>query len=262
MKPRQAPGSLGRLTAAEGVWRRIAREIHDDFAQRLTALSLDLKTARKRLTEDGLHLPELDTIGGGLAELGEDLRRLSHDLHPAALERRGLAEALRDLCAEMDRRHGLQVVFSLAGAKDAFPQDIALGLYRIAQEALGNTVRHAGAQTAHASLRATAHSASLSIEDDGSGFDPEAARQAGGVGLASIEERAQLLGGRCRIASAPGSGTEIEVTVPLPAQGALARLADFVRRHPGLSISAALLILALAAGVAASLIQPRSKRRL
>ncbi|HET9228865.1 MAG TPA: sensor histidine kinase [Thermoanaerobaculia bacterium] len=260
MKPQQAPGSLDRLTAAEGVWRRIAREIHDDFGQRLTALALELKAARKMLPEDGPQLPELDTIGVGLTELGEDLRRLSHDLHPAALERRGLAEALRDLCAEMERRHGLQVVFSLAGTEDSFPPEIALGLYRIAQEALANTVRHAGAQTAQVSLRATARSASLSIEDDGAGFDPDAARHVGGVGLASIQERAQLLGGRCRIASAPGSGTEIEIAVPLPAQGAFARLADFVRRHPGLSISA-LLILALAAGVAASLFQPRPKRR-
>ena len=265
MKPPTEPGSAGglagRLAAAEEVRRRIAREIHDDFGQRLAGLALALKGARKKLPEGNPQLPELDAIGGSLAELGEDLRRLSHDLHPAALERRGLAEALRDLCAEMERRHGLRVALRLAGDENAFPPDIALGLYRIAQEALGNTVHHAGARTAQVTLQATARTARLSIVDDGAGFDPVAARRAGGVGLASIEERAQLLEGRCRIASEAGSGTEIEVAVPLPAHGALARLADFMRRHRGLVTSAALLILALTAGLVATLFQAQRARQ-
>lgn len=259
--PESAGGLAGRLAAAEEGRRRIAREIHDDFGQRLAGLALALRAARKKLPEGDPQLPELDAIGGSLAELGEDLRRLSHDLHPAALERRGLAEALRDLCAEMERRHGLRVELSLAGVEDDFPPDIALGLYRIAQEALGNTVRHAGARNAQVALRATTRTARLAIVDDGAGFDPGAARRAGGVGLASIEERAQLLGGRCRIASAPGSGTEIEVAVPLPAQGALAQLTNVVRRHRGLVTSAALLILALTAGLVATLLQAQRARQ-
>ena len=265
MKPHPGSGSAGgragRLAAAEEGRRRIAREIHDDFGQRLAGLALALKAARKKLPEGDPQLPELDAIGGSLAELGEDLRRLSHDLHPAALERRGLAAALRDLCAEMERRHGLRVDLRLTGVEDTFPPDTALGLYRIAQEALGNTVRHAGARTAQVALRATPRTARLSIVDDGDGFDPAAAGRSGGVGLASLEERAQLLGGRCRIASAPGSGTAIEVAVPLPAQGALARLADSVRRHRGLVTSATLLILALAAGLVATLFQAQRARQ-
>ncbi|HSF40740.1 MAG TPA: tetratricopeptide repeat protein [Thermoanaerobaculia bacterium] len=261
MKPHPDPGSASRLAAAEEGRRRIAREIHDNFSQRLAGLALALTAARRKLPEGDPQRPELDAIGGSLAELGEDLRRLSHDLHPAALERRGLAEALRDLCAEMERRHGLQVAVSLAGVEADFPPDIALGLYRITQEALGNTVRHAGARTVQVTLRATARTARLTIVDDGAGFDPEAARRGGGVGLASLEERAQLLGGRCRITSAPGSGTEIEVTVPLPAEDALARLADFVRRHRGLVTSAALLILALSAGLVATLFQAQRARQ-
>ena len=106
------PGSAGvlagRLAAAEEARRRIARELHDDFGQRLAGLALALKAARKHLPEGDPQLPELDAIGGSLAELGEDLRRLSHDLHPAALERRGLAEALRDHCEEIVRRQGLR----------------------------------------------------------------------------------------------------------------------------------------------------------
>ncbi len=218
------PGSpgvrAGRLAAAEEGRRRIARELHDDFSQRLAGLALALKAARQQLPESDPQLPELDAIGGSLAELGEDLRRLSHDLHPAALERRGLAEALRDLCEEIERRHGPRVSLRLTGAEDSFPPDLALGLYRIAQEALANAVRHAGARTVHVTLRAAAGTARLTVADDGGGFDPREARRAGGVGLASIEERAQSLGGRCRITSAPGAGTGIEVTVPLPAKGA------------------------------------------
>ena len=260
MKSHLDPGSAGRLAAAEEGRRRIAREIHDDFGQRLAGLALALKAARKKLPMGDPQLAELDAIGGSLAELGEDLRRLSHDLHPAALERRGLAEALRDHCAELERRHGLRVALRLAGIEDTLPPDIALSLYRITQEALGNTVRHARARTARVTLRATARKARLAIVDDGDGFDP-AARRSSGLGLASLEERAQLLGGRCRIASAPGAGTEIEVTVPLPAHGVLAQLAELVRRHRGLVTSAALLILALTAGLVATLFQAQRARQ-
>ena len=251
-----------RIAAFEEGRRRIAREIHDDFGQRLAALALALMAARKELPKSNPRRSELDAIGASLAELGEDLRRLSHDLHPAALERRGLAEALRDHCGEIGERHGLRVGFTVDAGEDPFPPDVALGLYRIAQEALANTVRHADATTAEVTLQASAGSARLTVADDGAGFDPEEARRAGGVGLASIEERAQLLGGRCRIASAPGAGTRIEVTVPLPAaEGALAQLRELVSRHQGLVAAAALVILALAAGLVATLFQARRARQ-
>ncbi len=99
------------------------------------------------------------------------------------------------------------------------------------------------------------------VADNGGGFDPGAARQAGGLGLASIEERTELLGGRCRIASSPGAGTEIEVTVPLPAaEGVLTQLGELARRHRGLVASAALVILALAAGLVTTQVQARRAR--
>jgi tetratricopeptide (TPR) repeat protein len=249
------------LDAAEEGQRRIAREIHDDFGQRLAGLALSLKAARKQLPE-GSQLSELDAIGGGLAELSEDLRRLSHDLHPAALERLGLPAALRDRCTEIERRHGLQVRLGVTGGEGSFPPNVALGLYRIAQEALANAVRHAGAHTVQVTLRAASGTAFLTVADDGQGFDPDAARSTGGgVGLVSIEERTQLLGGRCRIASAPGAGTEIEISVPLPAAGALSQLRELVRRHRVLVASTALVILALAAGLVATLFQARQARQ-
>ena len=219
----RGPGGTNRLIAGEEeARRRLARELHDDHCQRLAALSFELKAVRRDFAEDDPRRTGLDAVGASLAEMGEDLRRLSHDLHPAILERRGLAAALGDHCAEVERRHGLPVRLSLRGTEDPFPSiptiatDIALGLYRIVQEALANTVRHAGARAAHVTLRIAPGRAHLSVADDGAGFDPEEVRRTGGLGLASIEERAALIGGRCRIASAPGAGTEIDVAVPLP----------------------------------------------
>ena len=216
----RGPRGAKRLIAGqEDARRRIARQLHDDHCQRLAAVSFELQAVRGQLAEGDPRRSGLDTVSASLAELGEDLRRLSHDLHPAILERRGLAEALRDNCGEIERRHGLPVRLSLrgdGGPLPPLPPETALGLYRIAQEALANTVRHAGARSAHVTLRIAAGQAHLSVADDGAGFDPGEARRTGGLGLASIEERAALLGGRCRIASAPGAGTEIDVTVPLP----------------------------------------------
>jgi tetratricopeptide (TPR) repeat protein len=250
-------GAGPRIAAAEEGRRRVAREIHDDFSQRLAGLALSLQAAGQGFPEDDPRRGELDCVGAGLAELGEDLRRLSHDLHPATLERRGLAVALRDHCAEIERRHGPRVDLSLKGIEGSFPPEAALGLYRIVQEALANTVRHAGAKTASVTLRATSTSARLTVTDDGRGFDPDAARRSGGVGLASLAERAGLLGGRCLVTSSPGAGTRIEVSVPLPGEGMLSHLRELARRHRNLVVSTALVILALAAGLVTTLFQAR-----
>ncbi|HXU31699.1 MAG TPA: tetratricopeptide repeat protein [Thermoanaerobaculia bacterium] len=209
-----------RVAVEEEARRRVARELHDDLGQRVTAAALGLKVVRRQIPEGQPPRTDLDAVGGQLAELAEDLRHLSHELHPASLDRRGLVAALSDHCSEVERRTGLTVRLSLRDAEGPFAADVALGLYRIAQEALANVARHAEARTVHVTLTVSEGSAQLAIADDGVGFDAEARGSYGsetsaGLGLASIEERADLLGGQCRIASAPGAGTEIEVTVPL-----------------------------------------------
>ena len=250
------PTAAGRRVALEEeARRRIAREIHDDLGQRLAALGLELRVARRKFPQDGPQSYELDAVAGSLAELAEDLRRLSHDLHPAVLERSGLVEALRDHCAEVERRHNLPVRLSLQAA-GPFPPDLTLGLYRIAQEALANIVRHAGARSVEVTLRAAGGDAHLAVVDDGAGFDPAVARGAGGLGLASLDERARLLGGRCGVASNPGAGTRIEVAVPMPGPE-LHRLRRLVRRNRGFLASAALVILALAGSLFATALQTR-----
>ena len=259
MRPAEPGGgpSRGRVAAEEQGWRRLARELHDDLGQRLAALGLELKAVRKQVAEDDPRRPELDALGAGLAEVGEDLRRLSHDLHPAALERRGLAEALRDLAAETERRSGLPVRLALQGAEVPLLPETALGLYRIAQEGLGNAVRHAGARAVFVTLAATRDTVRLTIADDGRGFDPGIARRGDGLGLASMEERAALLGGSCRVASSSG-GTRVEVAVPRPD---LRSLSWFLRRHRGLVAAAAVVVLALAGGLAATLREERLARQ-
>lgn len=240
-----------RVTGEEEARRRLARELHDDHGQRVAALGFELRAVRNELEEDDPHRAQLETVSRTLGELGEDLRRLSHDLHPAILEQRGLAGALRDACAEIEKRSGLRVELVLEGAELPCPPEVALGLYRIAQQGFANVVRHAGARVVRLTLRADRGAVRLSLADDGAGFDLEAAARTGGLGLLSMEERARLLGGRCRIVSAPGSGTTVRVSVPRR------RLTRWLRRRWGWLTAAALVFLSLVGGLAATLIQAR-----
>lgn len=246
-----------RFAGEEEARRRIAREIHDDLCQRFAAAAIELKVVRRELAEDDPHRGELDAVAASLVELAGDLRHLSHDLHPTLLDGRGLAEALGDYFAGAERRHGLPVRLTVLGAEGVFPPDLSLNLYRIAQEALANVIRHAGAQTVQVTLKSAGGDLSLEVADDGAGFDPAGARgTAGGLGLSSIEERARLLGGRCGITSAPGVGTRIAVTVPLPVPE-LHQLRRLAKRHRGVLASAALVIVTLAGGLVATSVQAR-----
>jgi tetratricopeptide (TPR) repeat protein len=256
------------IAGEEEARRRLARLLHNDHCQRLVAFGFEVAALRRQTTADDPRRAGLDTLGEELTALGADLRRLSHELHPAVLERRGLAEALRDSRGEVERRHGLAVHLRLPGddgqpsPASPLPPDIALSLYRILQEALSNVVRHAAAREVRIALRQTARQAVLTVADDGHGFEPERAHEAGGLGLETIRERAGLLGGRCRIVSAPGAGTEIEVTLPLPEpEGPLTQLRRLARRHRRLAASAALVLLTLAGGLVATATQARRARQ-
>jgi PAS domain S-box-containing protein len=208
----------GRLiTAQEAERSRIARDLHDDVNQQLASLSIALSNIKRRLYVggDATVQEELTRLQQRLIDLADMIRNLSHELHPGVLQHAGLIAALKGHCAEFGRQHAIEVTFSAACGLDGIPQDIALCLYRVAQEALRNVVAHAGACKVQVTLRATGAGLALLIADDGQGFDLAQARSLGGLGLISLEERVRLVGGSLAIHTEHKRGTEIQVQVPL-----------------------------------------------
>lgn len=208
----------GRLFQAQEEERRyLGRELHDDLSQRLAALVVEAQLLGRALGPsggEGSVRAGLSHLVSDLRLLSEDVRRLSHQLHPGILERLGLAAALEAHAAELEEREHLRVQLEVREGGPPLPAAAALCLYRIAQEALHNAAHHSTAATARVTLERRGDRVRLVVADPGLGFDPAAARS-GGLGLVSMEERARLLGGRLEIESARGSGTRVEVTLPL-----------------------------------------------
>jgi signal transduction histidine kinase len=150
-----------------------------------------------------------------LGTVFDGIRRMSHELHSSTLRLLGLVLALKSLCREVEKRHAVEVIFKTDGDLTQIPPDIAVCLYRIAQEALRNGVVHGHAQQLAVSLARSKDSFELTVSDDGCGFSLDAVRQVGGgLGLVSMEERAHLVGGEVHIASAPRLGASVHVRVP------------------------------------------------
>lgn len=210
---RQLAGRI--LTAQEDERRRIARELHDDISQRLAAGAIEAGKAEQELTAP----PSRATLAGlkeHLIALSDDVHRLSRQLHPAILDDLGLKDALRAECDRVAERGRLAVNFRCGQLPACVPRDVALCVYRIAQEALRNAFKHAQAERVDLTLSADLEYLDLAVRDFGRGFDPAAGRRSAGVGLASMEERVRLVGGEISISSSPGQGTCIQVRVPLP----------------------------------------------
>jgi PAS domain S-box-containing protein len=207
----------GRLiTAQEAERARIARDLHDDVNQRLAGISIAI-SACKRQPEMDRH-PELVELLAGVQrqtiDLAEDVRLLSHDLHPGALKHVGFVDALRSHCHEFASQQGLEVAVAADDDLAIADMAVALCLYRIVQEALRNVARHACARRVRVSVRRMDDDVQLEVSDDGNGFDLARAReQGGGLGLRSIEERVRLVNGRLAIETAPNRGTAVTVTV-------------------------------------------------
>ena len=201
----------GRLIAAQEAERkRIARDLHDDLSQKLALLSIDIdQIPRRTQAELGERVRD---ISGRAAEIASDVHRLAYELHPLKLESLGLVPALQSVCRDISRQYGLQVDFEHARLPADVPSDIALCLYRIVQEALHNVVRHSGARKALMELRANDDLLELHIADPGAGF-VASGRGNGGIGLVSMRERVNFVGGQIAIHSAPGEGTRIGVRV-------------------------------------------------
>lgn len=204
------------VRAQEEERARIARELHDETAQTLTAASLNFATLKNLLAAS----PEMAEIVGNLQylckQMHNDLYRLVHDLRPAQLDDLGLVPALRYLADEGQKATGLRVILEIGGEPKKLEPFVETIIYRFVQEGLTNVTRHAGTEQAFVSIIYEEKRVVARVEDHGRGFDPSRQQQnGGGWGLIGISERAQSLKGDFRIESAPGKGTMIEISVPL-----------------------------------------------
>jgi signal transduction histidine kinase len=211
---RELSGRL--LTAHEDERRRLARELHDDLTQRLARLAIDAggleRGGGRSSVEDGTARSMRDE----LIRLSEDVHALSYQLHPSVLDDLGLVEALKAECDRVSRREPVRVSVEARDVPPELPSDAALCLFRVAQEALRNVVRHARARAVRVSLVPSDGGLRLAVQDDGIGFDPAASRGGPSLGHASMRERVRLIGGELDIDSAPGRGTTVVAWVPLP----------------------------------------------
>jgi signal transduction histidine kinase len=200
------------VEAQEAERRRIARELHDDAGQSLASVLMGLRRAEESTDADeGKQiLGELrETITASI----RDLRALAVELRPTALDDFGLKAALERLTETFGRRTGLRIDLQTSGLDMRLPEAVETALYRIVQESLTNVAKHAGARTVSVVAHHHAGRAVVVIEDDGRGFEPDGAVP--GLGLVSMHDRVELLGGTVRVESAAGSGTTIAVDVPL-----------------------------------------------
>ena len=206
----------GRLIQAQEEERsRIAREIHDDYQQRLALLSIDLEHLTNYLEPDSEGSDRLHQLWDRVGELGSDLHSLSHRLHSSTLENLGLVAALRSLCAEFSEHHSIDVNFVKENVPRNSPGEVALCLFRITQEALQNVKKHSRADSAEVRVEGLEQKIHLSISDRGTGFDQGAASRQSGIGIRSMEERVRLVGGQFAVHSRPMEGTKIDVWVPI-----------------------------------------------
>ncbi len=209
----------GRLISAQEEERaRIARELHDDFSQRLALLGISLGQLWKKLPEDAAEdRSSVMEMLKGTMEMSTDLHTLSHQLHSSKLEHVGLGPALTALCAEIGKKYKMEILFGESGKSVDLPKDVALCLFRVAQEALTNAVKHSQSQSAQVELRSGSAAVTLRVSDSGRGFDPLIQKPDSGIGMIGMRERLRLIGGRLRVTSRAGCGTEICAEVPLVA---------------------------------------------
>lgn len=203
------------IEAQEAERRRIARELHDDLNQGLALLAVDIDLLGQRPPGSTAELRKrIYALSARVKELSSAVHDLSHQLHPSKLEHLGLVAGVRGLCLEVGRHHGVEVEFAHRDVPEEIPEATALCLYRIAQEALRNVVKHGRTDGATVELAGTPGGLRLQVRDPGVGFDP-AAPGNGGLGLVSMRERLSLVGGQMVIDTRPAGGTRIDVRVPL-----------------------------------------------
>lgn len=209
-------------TAQEEERKRIARELHDDLGQTLTVLKMDMSSLKSKFTGAAADstqyaglLDDIERMDGQLNHTVQSIRRISADLRPVMLDDLGLATALETLLKQVSRSSNIRCSFDLNPERLSIDKRLATPLYRMAQEALNNVVKHAEATEVRLSLyRDAIDSLILEVRDNGKGLTAEDRRKAASFGLIGMRERAYALGGELQIDSRPGNGTMIRVTIP------------------------------------------------
>jgi len=212
---RQVRALAGRLiNAQETERRRISRELHDDLNQRVATLAVALSRLKLKLNTQPEIVAELNKLYDQTNHLSNNIRQLSHQLHPVTLEHLGLAGALKGFIDQFETETGITTSFTARIKSKKIPFEMSVGLFRIALEALRNIARHSQAQSASVVLEEDERLLKMTVMDSGTGFDVEAKRGSG-LGLLSAGERVNLLQGTFDVVSTPAKGTVITVTIPL-----------------------------------------------
>jgi PAS domain S-box-containing protein len=207
----------GRLIQAQEQERkRIARELHDNISQRLAMIAIGVQQIRSKDPASTERQREaLGKLLMDIKEAGSEIHTLSHELHSPKLDYLGLVPAIRGFCRELSDSQQVEIRFSEPDLPISFPPDLALALFRIAQESLHNALKYSGVRTFEVALRTVENEIELTISDQGIGFDVGSALKGEGLGLVSMRERLLPLQGALSIQSQPHRGTEIKVRVPL-----------------------------------------------
>jgi two-component system sensor histidine kinase UhpB len=213
---RRRSGQLA-MRAQEEERRRLARDLHDEVNQALTAILLRLEAlAQETPAERAAEVAELKRL---VNRAMEGLLTLARQLRPSALDDHGLVPAVQAQLKRFSARTGVEVRMRTEGEPNDLPEVMQIAIFRVAQEALTNVARHAGATAVEVDLREEDGRAELRVRDDGSGFDPGGIPRAGsegpgaGLGLGGMAERARLVGGELDVRSAPGGGTSVTLRV-------------------------------------------------
>jgi signal transduction histidine kinase len=204
----------GLMQAQDQEARRIAHVLHDESGQLLAMVYISLDELAKSLSGAGKE--RVEKIKGLLDEVEDRLRDLSHELHPAMLDHLGLVPSLEYLASQTSKRTGIQMSIE-SNLRERLSPLLELTIYRVAQEAFNNAVRHAGPAAVRLRLVQDAQAIQCAIQDDGVGFDPRATFTRGGkrgLGLPGMRERVEAVGGTLEVLSAPGEGTKLFLSIP------------------------------------------------
>jgi two-component system sensor histidine kinase UhpB len=206
--------AIRALDAEEAERKRLSVELHDNTAQSLAAILVQLRVARAGLPAD--HAARLTAISEQISQLINDLRHMAQQLRPPALDMLGLGAAITTHARNISESAGVRIDVQLDGQLDgALTRETELALYRVVQEALLNVVRHAEARTARVELRLEPTLVIARVVDDGRGFDVARAFDQGALGLIGMSERASYIGGSVEIQSRRGAGTSVQIVFPI-----------------------------------------------